>query len=379
MIKKHKKNLILLIPSLAGGGAERVASVLIPELSKTFDVTLVVLDDCISYQLPPHIKLIAFSRPASSTVLHILRIPYQIIRVVRLIQKTRTSTVLSFMEQANIINLLAASVTGHVTILSQHTDPYSQYAYKGLLGSLILTTSRNLYKKAERIICVSKWIKDTLESQYNISPNHLCFIPNPLNTSPIDRYSLEGLNFSEPFILQVGRLHIRTKGQDLTIKAFSKLVRTYPRLNLVFTGEGPDKANIKSLARELGCQKNVFFTGWIKDPRALMKKALFLVHPSRYEGWPNVLAEALWCGCPVIASNCSGGGPEEMLEDGKFGMLIAPDNEKELEKAMRLFLEDGELRKGFMEAGRIRARDFEPSKIALRYKKVIEEAALGAD
>ena len=375
--KSDKKGLIFLLPSLAGGGAERVASILIPEFYRDFDLTLVLLDGSMDYKLPDNVRPVVLGRPSSSPLVHILRIPYQVARISRMVKRIRPIAVLSFMEQANIINTLASIITKHPTILSERNDPVKQYSYKGLLGKSILFASKYLYKRARITICVSKQICRTLETYYSINPCNLTFIPNPINPDPIDHTCHAKIDIRQHFILQVGRLTVQ-KGQDITLRAFRNLLEVFPNLHLVFAGEGPDRQRLEQLAKKLGVYEKIRFLGWVKDPRPLMKKALFLVHPSRYEGWPNVLAEALWCGCPVIATRC-GGGPEEMLEDGRFGMLIAPDNEKELEKAMRLFLEDGELRKGFMEAGRIRARDFEPSKIALRYKKVIEEAALRAD
>ncbi len=377
-IKSDTKRLIFLMPSLAGGGAERVASIMIPEFYRDFDLILVLLDASIDYKLPDSIRPIILGRPASSPVVHILRIPYQIARISQMVKRIKPIAVLSFMEQANIINLLSSILTGHAAVLSQRTDPRRQYEYKGLLGRAIMTSSRLLYKKAKKIICVSERVKKRLEHEYQITETRLSVIPNPLNSEPMDMDCLSTLSLPETFVLQVGRLKTQAKGQDITIRAFSRLIRGHPNLHLVFAGEGPDRQRLEQLAKKLGVYEKTRFLGWVKDPRPLMKKALFLAHPSRYEGWPNVLAEALWCGCPIIATRC-GGGPEEMLEDGRFGMLIAPDNEKDLEKAMRLFLENGELRKGFMEAGRIRARDFEPSKIALRYKKAIEEAALSTD
>ena len=121
--KSDKKGLIFLLPSLAGGGAERVASILIPEFYRDFDLTLVLLDGSMDYKPPDNVRPVVLGRPSSSPLVHILRIPYQVARISRMVKRIRPIAVLSFMEQANIINSLASIITKHPTILSERNDP----------------------------------------------------------------------------------------------------------------------------------------------------------------------------------------------------------------------------------------------------------------
>ena len=362
---------MFLIPSLGGGGAEKTASILIPLLAKQFDLVTVLLNGPCVYSLPSEIKLTILSPQTDSPLKHIFRIPYHIKAVIRMVRKTQIDGVLSFMEQANIINILAAFLTGHNIYISQRTNPIKQYEYKGLLGRLIMGTSKYLYRRARGIFCVSREICSILEEIYHIPRKRLHFIPNPVDTSPIDIFSVESLDLPSPFILQVGRLNIRTKAQDVTLRAFKKVLKEVPHLNLVFAGKGPDLEKLRQLAEELGIHEKVFFVGWIKDPRALMLKASVLVLTSRYEGWPNVLTEALWCGCPVIATDCET-GPREILLDGKCGLLIPTDDVSGLKEAIVRLLTDDELQKRLVTAGLKRAQDFVPESIAQRYVELME-------
>lgn len=363
--------VIFLIPSLGGGGAEKTASILIPVLAREFFLKTVLLSNEQVHKLPQGLEVVAISPRTNSSLRHILRIPLQVSRLARMVRRLQIDSVLSFMEQANIINVLASGFTGHRCFLSQRTNPLKQYEYKGLLGKLIMVASSRTYKRADKIICVSEEICTILAHTYGIDPCRLCFIPNPIDTSPIKVESIASTKAPPPFILQVGRLNIAAKGQDLTLHAFKNLLREVPRLNLVFAGDGPDAAKLREMAKRLGIMKKVFFMGWTSEPRALMLRANMLVHPSRYEGWPNVLPEALSCQCPVVAADCRT-GPREILQNGKCGLLVPPDNPEALTKAMLKIYRNGDLQERLKSAGLARARDFMPEKIGKRYAKVLK-------
>jgi glycosyltransferase involved in cell wall biosynthesis len=104
-----------------------------------------------------------------------------------------------------------------------------------------------------------------------------------------------------------------------------------------------------------------------------MQNAIALVHASRYEGWPNVLVEAMACGCPVIATDCKT-GPAEILDNGKHGILVPVDDADALSKAMTEIAENKETRCHYKKLGKERSKDFEASKIACKYIETILRA-----
>lgn len=106
--------------------------------------------------------VVAFSRSLNSHTAHVIRIPYHIPALARLIRKHRARVVLSFLEQANIINILASNIAGHRAVISQRINPRQQYESKGLLGKVISQTSGQLYPKAARIIAVSNGIVEAM-------------------------------------------------------------------------------------------------------------------------------------------------------------------------------------------------------------------------
>ncbi|MCP5064620.1 MAG: glycosyltransferase family 4 protein [Ignavibacteriae bacterium] len=166
-----KPSLILLIPSLAGGGAQRVAINLIPYLNSHFNLTLAVLEDQISYQVPKKINKVAFSPRLMSNFSHIIRIPFHIYSLFRLIRTTKSNIVLSILEQANIINILTKIFAGHTTIISQHSEPIRQYKNKGLLGKIIFITTKLLYPQASqrirRIISMFNLVQSKIILQFS--------------------------------------------------------------------------------------------------------------------------------------------------------------------------------------------------------------------
>jgi N-acetylgalactosamine-N,N'-diacetylbacillosaminyl-diphospho-undecaprenol 4-alpha-N-acetylgalactosaminyltransferase len=372
----NRQRLIFLIPFLAGGGAERVASTLLPYLARHFDLTLALLEDQRSYPVTTEVPVVAFSESLNSQAAHVIRIPYHILALARLIRRHRAKVVLSFIEQANIINILAACIAGHKAVISQRTNPRQQYESKGLLGKVISQTSARLYPKADRIIAVSNGIKEIILSNYKLDVRRIAVIPNPVDMASVAKMSKKEPSVALPgdYLIHVGRLNVKTKAHDTLLNAFKKLHSFYPDLKLILVGDGPDKGQIEVMVKDLDLDESVILAGWQENIFAFMARAKVLVLCSRYEGWPNVLVEAMACGCPVVATDCQT-GPREILGDNEYGLLVPVDDPNALALSMEELLTDESRRTYFQEQARKRAQEFDLEQIGSKYVSLLQGIA----
>ena len=372
----RKEQLIFLIPSLAGGGAERVASTLLPYLARHFDLTLALLEDRRSYPIPTDIRIAAFSGLLNSHTAHVIRIPYHILALARLIRRHRTKVVMSFIEQANIINIMASYITGHRAVISQRINPRQQYEGKGLLGKVISQTSARLYPKAARIIAVSNGIKEIILSDYNLDARRIKVIPNPVDIASMGKMSKKEPSTALPgdYLLHVGRLNVNQKAHDILLNAFKKLHSFHPDLKLILVGDGPDKEQIKALVNNLDLADSVILVGWQDNVYPFMARTKALVLCSRHEGWPNVLVEAMACGCPVVATDCQT-GPREILGDNEYGLLVPVDDPEALAHSVEELLTDESRRAYFQTQARKRAQEFDLEQIGPKYVRLLQSIA----
>jgi len=366
---------MILVPSLQGGGAEKVATELLPYLSRKFNVILVLVESKWQYCCDTLAgKRIILSPRLRGTWQHIIMIPFHIGSLAFWIKATGTKAVLSFMEQANIINLICSFFTRHKAILSQRIMPNMQYQNKGILGKSIISISRVLYPRGAHIIAVSKEIKDYVLTTYGIREKNISFVPNPVNLQKLQEDAKIPLpaEVRRPYIVHIGRFKIDHKAQDMVLRVFSRLKSEFNGLNLVFVGDGPDLPKIKSLTGSLGLSDSVCFVGWQEKVAPFLANAELLLFPSRREGWPNVLLEAMACGCPVVAADCAS-GPKEILGNNLYGLLVPVNDSEALYNAANRLLEDRGLASYFRKQGLKRARDFAIEKVSLKYIKIIEK------
>lgn len=156
---------------------------------------------------------------------------------------------------------------------------------------------------------------------------------------------------------------------DLLLRAFHLLGR--PNLHLAILGEGPERESLLLLAHELELKNRLHLPGWVDDLEAWYRHAACFVLSSRHEGWPNVLMEALANGCPTVSFDCDF-GPSEILEGGKWGLLIPEGDVKALAAGIARVLDDDALRRRLAAEGPKRAREFSVEKIAPRWLGGIE-------
>jgi len=200
------------------------------------------------------------------------------------------------------------------------------------------------YRQADHIIAVSHSLAENLINHAGVSAEKITTIQNPTITAKILNLAME--NPDHPWlnnpkysvVLAAGRLD-PDKNFHILLQAFAYLHRKAPATRLIILGEGPERGSLEAATRSLGIAEKVFMPGWLPNPYAIMANADLFTISSKAEGFPNVLAEALACGCPVVSTDCLT-GPREILENGRYGRLVPVGDAEALASAMQAALQE---------------------------------------
>ena len=330
---------LLVINSLEGGGAERIFSHLSRELG-IFDPSLsyriIVLDNiAAAYDVPDNLVVrCRFNNNALKLVWFIFYV-----------HRYKPDFSLSFLTRANLFNVISGLIFKQKVILSERSA--TRIRIQGRFYSFKKRIIEAFYKKSAAIIAVSKGVADTLIEDFNIEPQKISVISNPveipdaLHTSKYDKDS---------YIVCVGRL-VKTKKLDILLRSFAKIDG---RVKLVVLGKGPEEQNLRKLADDLGITNKVHFEGFIENPYPYIRNSLFLILPSSLEGFPNVLIEAMALSKAVISTDCKY-GPAEILElknpirygsysRTQYGLMVNVDDINGLASAIATLTSDITLR-----------------------------------
>jgi len=328
----------LLATSMRGGGAERVLADLANEFSRIgLEVDMVLMRAEGPY-------LNRLSKEINVVDLKAKHIYYDgLPRFIKYIAHTKPEALLSTINHTNIVAILSKQITNvktkivvtEVNHLTSALENAESIKKKVLLPLLI----KNLYKKADFVVAVSKGVAEDLVKLANLDPQKVKIIYNPL---PNDLWTkAEELvehpwlsEQKEPVIVSVGRL-VKQKDYGTLIRAFA-IVRKERKGKLIILGEGKERWELEKLIRSLNLEDDVDMPGFVDNPYKYMRKATVFVLSSIFEGFANVVAEALACGVPVVATDCPS-GPREILENGKYGFLVKPrDYEGMAEKIIKI-------------------------------------------
>ena len=349
-------NILLIIPCLKGGGSERVASLLAQEWNKHHDVTIVVFDDSIRHYDSGEVPVVNLNVPPPDIrFLRGYRAAIRAAKLLRFISRHSPDKIVSFLEVCNYPAILAAAMTGYLDRLT--VSVRSNPARFPLSRRLALPV---FYQFPDRIVAVSHGVGRKL-IQFGVPSAKITTILNP-SRSPRET-SGNYISLPSPFILAVGRI-VPQKGFDRLLRAFSGVCHS--NLHLAIAGEGPDLRKLQRLACSLGISDRVHWLGWVADVDSLYRAAACFVLSSRWEGWANVLPEAMASGCPVVAYNCDYGS-SEIVEHGKSGLLVPEGDIDGLGFAIDRVLSDSGLRDKLSDGGKSRAAMFDMEKIADRW------------
>ncbi len=353
-----QRHLAIVIHSLDGGGAERTAARMANYWAEHgSSVTLITLDSADSdrYRLLPAVKRKALNLMghSASPFAAIQNNIHRIGALRRAITAASPEHVIALTDKTNILTLAACRKPGLPVIIAERTDP--RYHQLGRIWSYLRL---RLYPHAAALVVQTPAVRDGL--RWMMAGRPIYVIPNmvvphaPPGPLPADSppEACEGprkplpLPFSIPDrrrVLGLGRLS-REKGFDLLVEAFALTAQRHPRWDLVICGEGPERARLQRRITELGLAQRVSLPGWIDDPGRAFGSADLFVLPSRYEGFPNALLEAMAAGLPVVSSDCPS-GPCRVLRDGYDGLLVRSGSAEWLAAAMDRLMRDPDARR----------------------------------
>jgi glycosyltransferase involved in cell wall biosynthesis len=379
------QKLVMVIPTLRGGGAERVATTLVQAFSRLepkLKLILVLFGKENDVALPASVTVrcldvhLGESLPAA-----LYRFFQAVSRLAAILRETGPCAVLSFLDFTNIVTLLANWLVGagNRIAISVRTRPSAQYRQypanyrERVVGSLI----KHLYNRANIIISVSRDAADDLVKNFKVRNDLIQILHNPVDLHHITVLAGENVSepvfqTSEPIVLAVGRLS-PAKGFDSLLRAFALLRKKMPA-KLVMVGDGPEKAPLMGLCRRLCLANDVLFLGHQENPYKFMQRATLFALTSRYEGFVNVVGEALACNLPVLGTRCFT-DIEEIVKDGESGLLVSVDDIEGLAAGMLRLVNDAELRQRLAAAGKLQVQRLAVDTIAARYLAVLGMAA----
>jgi len=349
------KKIILIAPSLARGGVERVVSILSKELSKYFEVYVVIYHNPIEYEIGG--RLINLETPTGSFWRKMKNTFYRVVKLKRIIRKISPDFIVSFMGNLQPI------LTFKPVIVSIRNNPDFFPLYRKLL-------LKTIYKlpNVKKIVTCSSEIENKLNNNYKLKNTKTIY--NPLNLDYVTKKLLAPKPFEFDYILAIGRLN-RQKGFDILIKSFAK-TNLRKRVKLVILGEGEERKNLEKLIVKYDLKSQVLLFGRVDNPFIYMKYAKFFILSSRYEGFANVLLEALACRTPVIATDCET-GTSEIIESEKNGLLVPVEDEEALKLAMEKLFYDRELYKRLKTNTRKSVERFNRKNIIKEWLDLFEE------
>jgi len=334
-----KKRIAIFLPGLYDGGAERVMLNLAAGLLRhgcSVDLVLVQAEGPYMNEIPSSVRLVELNKKHLSSQRTIFSLP----SLVRYIRREKPDAMLSALNYANVIALLAKWISGvpfQLVISEQNTFSSEMAQFPSYLRWILIFLMKLSYPKADRITTVSEGVAEDLAQVLSIKREKISVIYNPVISPEIKLKKEEALNDpwfgnnNPPVVLATGRL-TKQKGFDILLQAFAQ-VRRQRLAHLLILGEGEDRQALLSLIKELNIEEDVRLPGFVKNPYPYMANASLFVLSSRFEGLPTVLVEALYCGTRLVATDCPS-GPREILKNGLYGQLVPVDNVGSLSQAI---------------------------------------------
>ena len=333
-LSKPEAEIVIFISDLGSGGAQRVVSALAQHwVNHNRTVAIVTLSDPKSdfIVLPNKVirKSLGEYGPSTSLPNAAIQNIRRIWKLRRVLLQLKPVVSIGFIGPAAAL-LVAATISTNVhTIAAERNDPSKQSF--GKIWDLLCYLG---YRHADRITTNSTGAHIALSKKY--TTKRVTLIPNPIPaTSSGPTLSLPG-----PTILFVGRLH-HQKGLDLLLHAFAAMNTSTWHLSII--GEGAQLGALKDMSKQLGIFTRTHFLGALQDPAPYYRSADIFALPSRHEGMPNALLEAMCYGLPVVVSDASS-EPTELVENSRGGIITPAEDIEELTQALLRLKNDEMLR-----------------------------------
>lgn len=400
--ESHKRNILLLIPNLGPGGAQVVFRDQLAEFSKHFNVKGCVFNWTNAFTSDQALDIVSLDVPAGKNFL--LKISYffsRILRLRKLKKELNIHLTISHLEGADYVNILSARSSLYCWI---HGTKQYDRNISGFIGAIRKNVLMPfLYKKADKIICVSERITNELAA-LGVRRERLATITNGVDISLIQKMAAESIEVEYESLLEKHQIiltHCRLaeqKNLDALIRILAELRQIKP-VKCIVIGDGPLRDQLLELARQMNLKTHngwatdtldescdIFFPGHRNNPFPYLAKSSLFIMTSMWEGFPLALCEAMACGCPVVTADCYT-GPREVLAGGEvrsidtaeitpFGILLpVPETAEHFTHWARVVsdaLSDTVWLAAQSDAVKERARLFDKPAVVEKWVKLIE-------
>ncbi|MBU3026688.1 glycosyltransferase [Zobellia galactanivorans] len=321
-----KKSVVLLLPSLWGGGSERVFLNLCKHLDKDkFDVTL-----CLLKKEGEFLSHIGSNPGFQIHDLGVSRVRYSILPIIKYLRKVRPDVVVSTLGHLNaLLSAVAFLIPKKVKLIGRESNIVSKSNH----NKVTLLLYKFFYKNFDKVVVQSTDMESDLKKLVkNFKKDQVVKINNPVDSESIlkaKKTSRTLLPKDKINLISVGSL-THQKGYDILIRSFAKF-RNKDRYHITILGRGKLSDELQKLAEVESVDKNVSFIGFKSNPYEYIGQSSIFISSSRFEGFPNVVLEALICDVPVIANSYKG-GINEIIDDPIFGKIIDMEKSDVFEK-----------------------------------------------
>lgn len=369
---RDRLRVLFFTSTLGGGGAEKHLLRVINHLDRAkFKVSLALARPRGEFEsaLSPDIRMYHLNRGSEgSSTIRMLRAIKPLREVVR---RERPHLIFSGMDLANLVNIAATRGLEDAPkiMLGVQTPPSIAYGHsRHPVAQMILRLIPRLYPKADGIVALSKGVARDLAALAPGVHERTTVIYNAGVEREVLEKACERVPASElpraPLIVACGRLKA-LKGFSTLLDALVEVRKAVPA-HLWIVGEGEQRPFLEKKIRRLGLNDCVRLLGFQQNPFKFMAAADLFVLSSHFEGFGNVIVEAMACGAPVVATDCPF-GPGEIISDGENGILVAPKSADALVEGILRVLRDRSLKERLARGGQVRARAFDAEAVARAY------------
>lgn len=336
--------LTVLMHSFAAGGAERVSIAVANAIAqKGIPVEMVVLKKNGPFQqlVAPSVQIRDFH--TGNSILALLRLANH------LIQSPPTTILCAHYHIAVASMLLRPFLARKTKIILRVSSIFSRdvpavTSNQWIHRCLLLACSKLLpwlLLRFDHLIAVSHGCAEDLQLHFRIPAQKITVIYNPLDLQQIEKLANQPIEhpwFHDTIPILVTACRLNHPKDLITLLHAVKNISRHRPIRLIILGEGPDRPRLEAEIATLQLENHVSMPGFVVNPYVFMKKASAFVLSSFWEGMPNVLLEAMACGCPIISTDCPS-GPDEILNHGKFGMLVPVQDVNAMTQAIILTLD----------------------------------------
>lgn len=378
-----KTTVFYLLPTLDYGGATRIA---LSFASRASGYGFVLKFGLISpgpfaQTLPKHVDIVGLK--GNEKLYDMLPRPLKFLIIL-----TRLIRVLE-VEQPDVV-IADVTVMGGLAVLAaiMLRKPFILLLRMGNLKSRSLKTQHKLasffeyfivkflFPGADYIIVPTKSVREDLIKHFKIPSSKIVVIPNPLELEEIALQASKAESDGEtkpqqPTFVYIGRLSKR-KGVNYLLEAFASIAKI-ENVQLQIIGDGPERKALENMAERLGIKDKVHFCGSKKNPFCYLQRAVACVHPALWDGFGYVVAEAMACGVPPVVF-ANSGGPSEIVENGKNGIIVSQGSVQELAEAMLALLKNKELRVRLSVGASNKAKEWSADVVVRKYAEFIQSA-----